>query len=55
MQMRNKVTGAGIFTTEELDAIDDEVLKLIDASVDSARNGPTPGADIMMSDVYIDY
>ena len=55
MQMRAKVTGAGIFSAEELDAIDAEILALIDSSVDSARNGPVPGADIMMSDVYLDY
>jgi pyruvate dehydrogenase E1 component alpha subunit len=55
MTIRDKVTGAGIFTAEELDAIDDEVLQLIDSSVESARNGPVPGRDIMMSDVYIDY
>ena len=54
-QIREKVTGAGIFTAEELDAIDAEVLALIAASVDSARAAPAPGADIMLSDVYIDY
>ncbi|GKY89610.1 thiamine pyrophosphate-dependent dehydrogenase E1 component subunit alpha [Sinisalibacter aestuarii] len=53
--IREKVTGAGIFTAEELDEIDAEVLALIDSSVDSARNGPVPGEDILMSDVYIDY
>lgn len=36
-QMREKVTGAGIFTAEELDAIDDEVLALIDSSVERAH------------------
>ena len=34
---------------------DAEVLALIDASGDSARAAPAPGADIMLSDVYIDY
>ncbi|SPJ26033.1 thiamine pyrophosphate-dependent dehydrogenase E1 component subunit alpha [Palleronia abyssalis] len=54
-RIREKVTGAGIFTAEDLDSIDAEVLKLIDDSVGTARNGPVPGADIMMSDVYVDY
>jgi pyruvate dehydrogenase E1 component alpha subunit len=53
--IREKVTGAGIFTAEELDEIDAEVLALIDSCVESARSGPVPGADIMMSDVYLDY
>jgi TPP-dependent pyruvate/acetoin dehydrogenase alpha subunit len=55
MKMRKQVTEAGIFSAEDLDAIDTEILGLIDRSVQSARTGPVPTADIMHSDVYISY
>ncbi|MFN6977184.1 MAG: thiamine pyrophosphate-dependent dehydrogenase E1 component subunit alpha [Gemmobacter sp.] len=55
MRLRARVTEAGIFTPDALDAVDAEVLAQIDAAVASAREGPAPGRDIMLSDVYADY
>jgi pyruvate dehydrogenase E1 component alpha subunit len=55
MQFRARVTGAGIFDAATLDAVDAEVLAQIDAAVDSARKGPVPGPEILLSDVYADY
>jgi hypothetical protein len=30
-------------------------MALIDAAVKSARTGPVPGPEILMSDVYVEY
>lgn len=54
-KIREKVTGAGIFSSAELEAIDAEVLALIDDCVESARSGPAPDEHVLMSNVYIDY
>ncbi|MCU4652090.1 thiamine pyrophosphate-dependent dehydrogenase E1 component subunit alpha [Roseibacterium sp. SDUM158016] len=55
MQMRRRVVEAGIFSESDLDAIDAAVIEQIDAAVASAREGPRPGPEIMLQDVYLDY
>jgi pyruvate dehydrogenase E1 component alpha subunit len=55
LKIRARVTQAGIFTEAELDAIDAQVLAQIDDAVASAKAGPTPGAETLLQDVYIDY
>lgn len=55
MKMRARITEAGIFDVATLDAIDAEVVDLIDRSVQSARAAPPPTVDVMHSDVYISY
>lgn len=52
---RAKVTEAGVLTDAELDAIDSEVLALIDEAVDEAKAAPLPGPAELTTDVYVAY
>lgn len=52
---RKKVTEAKLLEGGDLDAIDAEVMSLIDASVDEARAAPRPSAADVLTDVYISY
>jgi acetoin:2,6-dichlorophenolindophenol oxidoreductase subunit alpha len=55
LKMRARITAAGIFSAAELDAVDVEILGIIDAAVKGARAAPPPGAEVLLQDVYIDY
>ncbi len=52
---RAHVTKAGVLSDEELDAIDTQVLALIDAAVEEAISAPLPTADDLTTDVYVSY
>jgi acetoin:2,6-dichlorophenolindophenol oxidoreductase subunit alpha len=52
---RERVTAEGWLAAAELDAIDAEVLGLIDAAVTAARAAPPPPESELETDVYISY
>lgn len=52
---RAKVTGAGVVSDAELDAIDAAVLELIEDSVLRAKAAPLPAPKDLMSNVYVSY
>jgi len=52
---RAKMAETGEVSVEELDAIDEEVLALIDESVTAAKAAARPTADQVTEDVYIQY
>ena len=52
---RAKVTEAGVLTDAELNAIDAEVLTLIDEAVEEAKAAPLPAAEELTTDVYVAY
>jgi TPP-dependent pyruvate/acetoin dehydrogenase alpha subunit len=52
---RERVTGEGWLTAAQLDAIDAEVLQLIDESVRDARAAPPPPESEITTDVYATY
>ncbi|WP_214367979.1 thiamine pyrophosphate-dependent dehydrogenase E1 component subunit alpha [Pseudonocardia sp. H11422] len=54
-RFRGRVTETGQLTTDQLDAIDVEVAKLIDESVVEAKAAPKPGPDDLLTDVYVSY
>jgi pyruvate dehydrogenase E1 component alpha subunit len=50
-----KVIEAGVIQRAELDAIDKEVVSLIDEAVAHAKAAPAPSPKDLMSDVYVAY
>jgi pyruvate dehydrogenase E1 component alpha subunit len=54
-RFRGRVTETGQLTAEQLDAVDTEVAKLIDRSVETAKAAPRPGAEDLLTDVYVSY
>jgi pyruvate dehydrogenase E1 component alpha subunit len=52
---REKVTGASLLSDADIDAIDREVLALIDEVVIAARAAERPTAEDVLTDVYISY
>jgi acetoin:2,6-dichlorophenolindophenol oxidoreductase subunit alpha len=52
---RAKVTEARVLTNTELDAIDAEVMALIEQSVVEAKAAPLPGPEQLLADVYVSY
>jgi pyruvate dehydrogenase E1 component alpha subunit len=52
---RTRVTEAQVIADDEFDAIDTEVLALIDTAVEKAIAAPLPTAADLTSDVYINY
>ena len=52
---RARVTEAGQLTDAQLDQVDQEVAKAIDAAVTAAKAAPKPGAEDLLTDVYISY
>jgi pyruvate dehydrogenase E1 component alpha subunit len=50
-----QVTSAGTVTAEELQAIDHEVLGLIEDAVKQAKAAPLPSATDLLTDVYVKY
>ncbi|MDJ0656399.1 MAG: thiamine pyrophosphate-dependent dehydrogenase E1 component subunit alpha [Xanthomonadales bacterium] len=55
LRFRARVTGDGSLTEAELDAVDAEVLALIDEAVAEARQAPAPTPDDVLTDVYVSY
>jgi pyruvate dehydrogenase E1 component alpha subunit len=55
LNFRTRVTADGVISDKELDAIDAEVLALIDSAVTEARNAPRPRPEDVDKDVYINY
>lgn len=49
------VTEAGLIEAAELEAIDKEVLALIDKSVEEAQKAPQPDLSELLTDVYVSY
>lgn len=49
------VTEAGLIEAAELEAIDKEVLGLIDKAVAEAQKAPQPDASALLADVYVSY
>ena len=54
-RFRGAVTEAGVLTDAELDAIDGEVLAVIDQAVAEALAAPEPTLDDLLTDVYVSY
>ena len=52
---RTRVTGEGWLTDADLDAVDAEVMDLIDRAVDEARQSPLPDMAEITTDVYETY
>jgi acetoin:2,6-dichlorophenolindophenol oxidoreductase subunit alpha len=52
---RAKVTEAKVLANAELDAIDAEVMELIEQSVLEAKAAPLPGPEQLLADVYVSY
>lgn len=50
-----RVTESGVIRQAELDAIDQDVLTLIDRAVDEAKAAPLPTAADLLTDVYVKY
>jgi len=55
MLFRQKVEGAGLLDAAVLDAVDQEVLDIIDTAVEKAKASPKPTAADLLTDVYISY
>ncbi|MBN2792970.1 MAG: thiamine pyrophosphate-dependent dehydrogenase E1 component subunit alpha [Desulfuromonadales bacterium] len=49
------VTAAGLLEQSELEAIDKEVLSLIDKAVTDAKSAPAPDIEDLLTDVYVSY
>ncbi len=49
------VTSAGLVEAAELEAIDKEVLALVDKAVKEAEAAPQPDLDALLTDVYVSY
>ena len=54
-RFRARVTEAGQLTDAQLDQIDAEVARLVDEAVAEAKAAPKPGADDLLTDVYVSY
>ncbi|MEH6740414.1 MAG: thiamine pyrophosphate-dependent enzyme, partial [Sulfitobacter sp.] len=52
---RAKVTEAGALSDGELNAIDAEVMTLIEEAVEEAKAAPFPEPDQLTADVYVSY
>ena len=52
---RRKVTEAGLLDAGQLDAIDGEIVTLIEEAVASARTAPFPDSADLATDVYVTY
>ena len=52
---RARVTDARQLTDDQLDQVDREVGTAIDAAVEAAKAAPKPGADDLLTDVYVSY
>ncbi len=54
-KFRAKMTETGELSAEELDAVDAEVMALIDQAVEEAKGAPRPTPEEVTQDVYINY
>jgi pyruvate dehydrogenase E1 component alpha subunit len=54
-RFRARVTEAGQLTDAQLDEVDADVARLVDESVTEAKAAPKPGADDLLTDVYVSY
>jgi len=52
---RARVTEAGQLTDAQLDEVDADVARLVDEAVAEAKAAPNPGADDLLTDVYVSY
>ncbi len=55
MLFGRRVTGSGEISQDQLDAIDREVREQIGEAVKSAKGAPKPGAEDLLTDVYVAY
>jgi Pyruvate/2-oxoglutarate dehydrogenase complex, dehydrogenase (E1) component, eukaryotic type, alpha subunit len=54
-RFRATVTGGGQLTDAQLDEIDADVARQVDVAVAEAKAAPKPGADDLLTDVYVSY
>jgi pyruvate dehydrogenase E1 component alpha subunit len=54
-KFRARMADTGELSSEEMDAIDDEVMALIEESVAGAKSAPRPTAEQVTQDVYVNY
>jgi acetoin:2,6-dichlorophenolindophenol oxidoreductase subunit alpha len=54
-RFRARVTDAGQLTGAQLDEVDADVARLVDEAVAEAKAAPDPGADDLLTDVYVSY
>lgn len=55
LKFRQRMQACGELKLAELDAIDEEVLVLINRAVDEARSGPRPRAEDLLTNIYDNY
>jgi TPP-dependent pyruvate/acetoin dehydrogenase alpha subunit len=55
LKFRQRMQVCGELELAELDAIDEEVLALINRAVDEARRGPRPRAEDLLTNIYDNY
>ncbi|RMF11423.1 MAG: thiamine pyrophosphate-dependent dehydrogenase E1 component subunit alpha [Alphaproteobacteria bacterium] len=54
-KFRARVTEASLLEADQLNAVDDQVARLIDDAVRTAKAAPYPGPDALERDVYVSY
>ncbi|MBE04035.1 MAG: ABC transporter substrate-binding protein [Gammaproteobacteria bacterium] len=54
-QFREKVIGAALIESDDLDSIDNEVAEVIENSVSKAKASPLPTSEDLLTDVYVSY
>ena len=50
-----RVTDSGALSMQELTAIDEDILAMLDEKVAAAKAAPVPLSEALYSDVYINY
>jgi pyruvate dehydrogenase E1 component alpha subunit len=55
LRFRSNVTDSGRLSAAQLDEVDGKVAALIETAVQQAKAAPKPGADDLLTDVYISY
>ena len=55
MIFRKKAVAAELVTDEELDKVEQAVIRQLDSAVEHARQAPLPTADDLLTDVYVSY
>ena len=51
----SRVSGSGALATDEISAIDAEIMAMLDETVAAAKAAPVPASEALYSDVYINY
>jgi acetoin:2,6-dichlorophenolindophenol oxidoreductase subunit alpha len=55
MHFRKRVTEGGLLESQRLDALDDEIVAMIDAVTHRAKSSAAPAPERLLTDVYVSY